>query len=105
MLAMTPKRFHTFIALILLVCLICPFAEMIVHSDGCIFVSGHDTESTLALLVLIVELAFALGKLLFILLPGVLKKLSLVSVTRLALPILTFALILPDASPPLRLRI
>lgn len=105
MIAITSKRFHILIALALLICMICPFAEMAIHSDSCIFVSGDDNESTLALLLLVVELAFALGKLVVILIPHILTKLSLVYSGRLTLPMENFTVVPPDISPPLPLRI
>lgn len=73
---MTMKRFHALIALLLLVCVICPFAEMLVHSDSCIFVTGDDCESTLAFLILVAELAFALAKVL-VLLPTFIERIVL----------------------------
>jgi hypothetical protein len=105
MIAITPKRFHTLIAVVLLICMICPFVEMALHSDSCIFVSGHDSESTLALLLVVVELAFALGKLLIVLFPRILTKLGFVFSGRITLPALTFAVVLPEISPPLPLRV
>src|SRR5579862_2153746 len=90
MIAVTTKRFHILIALVLLVCMVCPFAEMVFHSDNCIFVSGNDNESTLALVLLIVELAFALGKLLVVLLPRFFTKLNFVYFGQLTLPTLSF---------------
>ena len=102
---MTARRFHTLIAIALLICVICPFAETALHSDNCIFASGQDNESTLALLLLVVELTFALGRLLVILLPRFLTKLALVDSELLALPKLAFKVILPDISPPILLRI
>ena len=105
MIGMTTRRLHIFIALALLICMICPFAEMALHSDNCIFASGQDNESTLALLLLIVELTFALGKLLVVLLPRFLTKLMLVDTELLTLPKPNFAVVLADISPPLPLRI
>ena len=105
MIAITPKRFHILIALVLLICMICPFAEMALHSDSCIFISGHDNESTLALILLVIELAFALGKLLVVLLPRILSELCLIYSGRFTLPRGTFTTVLPYISPPLPLRI
>ena len=78
---------------------------MALHSDNSIFVTGHDTESTLALLLVIVELALALGKLLVVLLPLILTKLKFVNFGRRTLSALSFAAVLPEISPPLPLRI
>ena len=105
MIGITIRRLHILIALALLICMICPFAEMALHSDNCIFASGQDNESTLALLLLVVELCFALGKLVVVLLPRFLTKLMLVDSELLALLKPNFAVVLPDISPPLPLRI
>ena len=99
---MTPRRIHTLIALLLLVCVICPFAEMILHSNSCIFVTGHDSESTVAFLILVAELAFALGKAL-VLLPNLMEKLVVVAFSRTLHRALSVCL--PEISPPTPLRI
>ena len=61
----------------------------------------------MAVLLLLLELSFALGRLLVVLFPRVLKKLGLVSfnLDRFALPALNIAFVLPEISPPLSLRI
>jgi hypothetical protein len=105
MMVRTLRRFHALVALVLFYCAVCPFLEIALHSNNCIFVSGNDMESTLALLLLLVELAFALGKLLAVLVRTVLKKLILVYSDRLAGPTLNFAIVLPEISPPTPLRI
>ncbi|HEX4002875.1 MAG TPA: hypothetical protein VHX36_09505 [Candidatus Acidoferrales bacterium] len=99
--------FHTLAAISLLACAICPFVEIALHLNGSIFQNGHDTESTLALLLLLLELSFALGRLLVGLLTRVLKKLNLVYFCseRLTASALNFPLVLPEISPPLSLRI
>jgi len=105
MIVRTPRAFHALVAVALLVCALCPFIELVLHSNNCIFFSGSDNESTLALLLLVMELAFALGRQLVVLLPRALKKLSLVYSNRLALPALIFATVVPEISPPVPLRI
>jgi hypothetical protein len=60
---MTDRRFHILIAIFLLFCLLCPFVETALHSNDSIFQSGDDTESTVAILLLVLELAFALANL------------------------------------------
>ena len=101
----TAKRLHTLIALLLLVCIASPFFELAVHSDGSIFASGHDGESTLALLLLVVELSFAVGKLIAIFLPQIPRDLGLARRNPLPSPDLSLALLVAEHSPPLPLRI
>jgi len=100
------RTFHAIVALVLFYCVLCPFVEIALHSNNCIFVSGHDTESTVALLLLIVELAFALGTLSMVVVPHVLiKTLTLISSNRLTLSSMSFVFVMPEISPPLPLRI
>ena len=56
-------------------------------------------------LLLVVELCFALGKLLIVLLPRFHTKLMLVGSELLTLPKPNFAVVMPDIPPPLPLRI
>ena len=101
------RAFHILVALALIGCAICPLVETAIHWNGSIFQSGFDTESTVAVLLLLLELSFALGRLLVVLLPRVLKNLGLVCFNsdRIALPALNIAIVLPEISPPLSLRI
>ena len=71
---MTRRAFHILIAMLLLACLISPLVEIAFHSQDCIFISGRDMESTLAVVLLVLALAFALARLLFVILPGILEK-------------------------------
>jgi hypothetical protein len=105
MIAKIPRAFHALVALVLFYCAVCPLFEIALHSNNCIFVSGNDTESSLALLLLVVELAFALGKQPIVFLPRVLKKLTLGYSDRLTMSALSFATVPPEISPPLPLRI
>ena len=61
------------IAVSLLACLLCPFVEIVVQSNDSIFNDGYDTESTVALLLLVFELGLMLP-FLVLLLPSSLKK-------------------------------
>ena len=101
------KGFHALVAVVLFTCALCPFVEMVLHLHGSIFKHGCDTGSTLALLLLLLELSFALGRLAVALLALVLKQLSCCyfNLDRLTLPALNFAIVLPEVSPPLPLRI
>lgn len=101
------KGFHALVAVVLVVCALCPLVEMALHLNGSIFKHGCDTGSTLALILLLLELSFALGRLTVALLALVLKQLSCgyFHLDRLTLPALNFAIVLPEISPPLFLRI
>jgi hypothetical protein len=107
MIARTHRAFHTLVALALFGCALCPFIETALHWNGTIFQNGFDTDATLILLLLLLELSFVLGRLLIALLPGVLNRLSLVSFNfdRFALAALNISVVLPEISPPLSLRI
>ena len=100
-----PKAFHAVVGLVLLYCALCPLIETALHSNGCIFVSGSDAESTVALLLLALELVFTLGKLLVALMPGGLNELGLVCSDRVARLALSVSTAVTEISPPLPLRI
>ena len=100
-----PKAFHAIVGLVLFYCALCPLIETALHSDNCIFVSGSDTESTVALLLLLLELVFTLGKLLVVLVPGGLNELGVVCSDRPAVLGPNVSAVLTEISPPLPLRI
>ena len=102
---MNRKVLHAIIALILVVCIVCPYAETALGWDGDIFTTGRDSETTVAIIILLFELVLALASVLFLLLPKIqaseniateLVRLTCESVLRLARP---------EASPPIPLRI
>jgi hypothetical protein len=105
MLIWTSRTFHALIALALVACALCPFVETATHWNGTIFQSGFDTESTVAILLLLLELAYGLARLVLVILPPVLRMLSFVYFDHLAVRTLNFGTILPEISPPLPLRI
>jgi hypothetical protein len=72
--AMSRRGVHGLLAIFLLACLLCPFVEIAVHSNDSIFNDGYDTESTVALLMAVLELRLTLPSLLVLLLPSILKK-------------------------------
>ena len=80
---------------------------MALRFNGSIFQSGYDTESTLALLLLVLELSFAIGRLLVVLLPRVLRSLIQVYFCSdyLTLSAPNFEVVPAGISPPLPLRI
>ena len=79
---MSRRVVHLLIAISLLACLLWPFVEIAVHSNDNIFNDGCDTESAVALLLLVVELVLVLPGLLIPLLPGILKKYGTLCGTR-----------------------
>jgi hypothetical protein len=101
----TSRAFHTLVALALVACALCPFVEMAIHWNGTIFQSGFDTESTVAVVLLLLELAYGLARLLVVLLPPVLGRISFVYFDRFAMRSLNFGTVPPEISPPLSLRI
>ncbi len=99
------RAFHILVALALFGCALSPFIETAMHWNGNIFQTGYDTESTVAVLVLLLELAYWIAKTFVVLLGPVLERFSLVRLVRLTLPALDFAAVLPEIPPPLPLRI
>lgn len=106
---MTGKRLHILVAVVLVACLLSPFVEIGVHSTGNIFRTGHDRETTLALLLLLVELATALGDFLVVLLAGFVEKEPAIRsrdpLTGLSEFKKVFSVPLSGYSPPVPLRI
>ncbi len=99
------KAFHVLVGLALLVCMACPDIEVLCHSTDCIFLSGHDLETSAALFLVIIELAVVSLKLAVALLPRLLARLISFEPVRIAFsgtPVLAVA---PTASPPFALRI
>jgi hypothetical protein len=58
------RAFHVAIALILVVCAMSPFLETAVNWNDTVFATGYDGESTMAVLVLLLELVISLAGLL-----------------------------------------
>jgi hypothetical protein len=98
---MTRKRFHLFVAFLLLVCLVCPFVEMSLHWNNNIFQTGQDNESTIAVLLLLLELGFALATLFVLLVSSILEEQGFVTLHRLLRFASSLAIPLPELSPPL----
>jgi hypothetical protein len=99
------KAFHALIGFALLICLACPDIEILCHSTDCIFLSGHDLETSSALFLVIIELAVVSLKLSTALLPRLLARLisfEPVCIAFSGTPVLAVA---PTASPPFALRI
>ena len=97
---------HSAAALTLLGCALCPFVEFMLHWNGSIFLTGHDTESTVAFLLLLLELSFAMARWLAFVVAAVLKSLGIISCSNRTSALgIVLSEILPVASPPVSLRI
>jgi hypothetical protein len=99
------KAFHRFAALGLLACAACPVIEVICRSSDCIFLSGHDTETTVALLLIVLELSVASLKLFTAFFPGLVARLFAFGACRIAPAISLSSYVTSTASPPLTLRV
>ena len=93
------------IALILVICALSPFLETAVNWNDSVFGTGYDGESSLALLVLLLELVISLAGLLVCLCRNlqlgervVIKHSRLISES-------DFGIKIPELSPPTPLRI
>ncbi len=105
MMARGAKTFHLLVGLGLLICMACPAIEMACHATDCIFLSGHDLETSVALFLVILELTVVALRAAVALLPRLLAQFVSFEPRRVAFngsPILAVA---PAASPPFALRI
>jgi hypothetical protein len=99
------RAFHVAIALILVICAISPFVESAVNWNDSVFATGYDTESTLAILVLLLELVISLAGLL-VFLCGNMQLGERVVIKHSSLgPESDFGFKIPELSPPPPLRI
>lgn len=105
-LAMTRRGFHILLALALLICVMSPFVEeFVLHWNQSIFDNGCDGESTVAVIALVVLLAFALAKFLALFVPEGTTEEPLVHSRETVSLSADIAACFPDTSPPLALRI
>jgi hypothetical protein len=102
---MNRRVFHVILSLLLVACLICPFVEFAIGWNDTLFSTGHDTESSLALVTLLLELVFMLAGLVALLVPDVHVAQLLVTKNRALKFELDCGGLLTDSSPPLPLRI
>lgn len=105
MIEKSAKAFHVLIGVALLICMACPDIEILCHSTDCIFLSGHDLETSFALFLIIIELAVVSLKLAVALLPRLLTRLISFEPLRVALSGSPAFAVDPTASPPFALRI
>lgn len=99
------RWFHIVIALVFLACATSPFAEMAIHWNESIFTTGHDMESTIVLIALLLALAFSLSRFLAVFLSAPLSAEPTLASSSSEQPVFGFVFVVPEASPPLSLRI
>jgi hypothetical protein len=102
---MSRRAFRGLLALVLLVCLFCPFMEPAFGFHDSVFSIGSDTESTLAVLILLFELVIALAGLFAFLLSDIEVKDRVAHQRHRRLTYDWILDILPCFSPPIPLRI
>ena len=102
---MTRKGFHILLALTLVVCVLCPYVEIALSWGQSLLDTGYDTETTVAVIALLLILAFALAKFLVSVLVVSTGEGPLDDSHGTLRPLLGFISTLPDVSPPLPLRI
>ena len=94
------RALHVAIALVLVFCFLSPFLESAINWNQTVFATGYDTESTLAILVLLLELVLSLTGLLLCFCWGV-QWCEKVLAARPSGPAgSTFRIPIPDISPP-----
>lgn len=99
------RAFHIAIALILVICALSPFLESAANWNDSVFATGYDGESTLAVLVLLLELVISLGGVL-VCLSATAESGERIGVTYTSIPCLSdFGIRIPELSPPPPLRI
>lgn len=102
---MTQRRVHVLIALILLVCVFCPYVEAAFDWNESIFTTGYDTESIVAVTALLLILSLTLGKLLAVFRPTSATNEPIVASQAPAKREHGFVFGIPQVSGPLPLRI
>lgn len=99
------KFVQDLLGLAIFACALSPLIEFLFHSDDSIFSSGHDINSTLAFVLLVVALSLAIARLLALVRPAVLQRIGVVPSYRLAPQSESAANVPPTISPPVPLRI
>lgn len=102
---MTRKGLHILLACVLFFCAASPYIEFALRSNQCIFQTGYDTESTIAIIALVVILTFALGRLLASFVPEGTSEEPVFHPQEAVNPSADDAASFPGTSPPLALRI
>lgn len=91
--------------MILVICALSPFLESAANWNDSVFATGYDGESTMAVLVLLLELVISLAGLLVCLCQNLELGERMVLSLSSATPELGFRIASPELSPPLPLRI
>jgi hypothetical protein len=102
---MSRRVFHVVLGLILIACVISPFVEFAIGWNDTIFTSGYDTESSVAMVMLLVELVLALATIIAFFRPSVLVTELLVTKRCLPTSESGVVILLPDSSLLVPLRI
>ena len=103
--AMSRRIFHIVIALVLIASAVSPFVESALNSHDNVFSTGYDGESTLAIIVLLLELVLSLASLLVFFLPNVQLKERVDTEHPCLTSASGFRVSIPDFSPSVPLRI
>ncbi len=102
---MTRRRILILLASILVVCVLCPYVEDALDWNQSIFDTGYDSESTVAIIALLLILTFEFGSLLVYFLRDTTGEEHFVEPQGTLRYLLDFNPTVPDISPPLPLRI
>ena len=66
---MNREALHILLGLVLVACLVCPYVEFAIGWNDTIFTTGYDTESSVAVVMLLVGLVLALAAVIALFLP------------------------------------
>jgi len=99
------RAFHLTIALILVICALSPFVESAMNWNDTVFATGYDGESTMAVLVLLLELVISLAGLLVCLCRNLQLGERVVIKHSYFAPESDIGIKVPDLSPPPPLRV
>lgn len=102
---MTRRGFYVLLASILIVCVLCPYVEVALNWNQSIFDTGYDTESTVAVIALLLILAFGIGGLLAHLVSDSARERPSIDSHVALRPRFNFISTIPEVFPPPPLRI
>jgi len=102
---MNRRIFHVLIALVLVACVVSPFVESALNCNDNVFSTGSDSESTLAIVVLLLELVLSLASLLVFLLPNFQLEDRVRTESRRPTSVFGFCINISDFSSSVPLRI
>jgi hypothetical protein len=103
---MTRRGFHILLALILVACVLCPYVEVALDWNQSIFDTGYDTESTVAVIALLLIFSSLIATLRARFISGNAAAESLIDSHVILRAALDFISTVPEVSPPpLSLRI